>query len=163
MSEERKHRPRGILVVDDDEDHIQHVERRLKATGILNPVVGVTTAQEAFEYMRGKGRFKGVARPRPAVILLDIMLPDAHGSEFLEFLKNQEKTKDTPVVVLTDSDTTQSPTILRKYGADGLIEKPLSVDSFNRAMEPIGTDWLVYDKDHKDGDGIEVETMPDED
>lgn len=146
----------GILMVDDDEEHVESTRAKLQGAGVENPVVHVETAAEAYEYMRGKGRFQGVPRPRPGVILLDLSLPDAHGSEFLEFMQQHEKLKNTPVIVLTDAETTQSPSVLRGLGALGLIEKPVSLDSLLRAVRNMDEDWLVI-SGPKDDEGIEVE------
>lgn len=152
------HHPLGVLLVEDDEEHARHVKDRLRKAGITNPVMNVDTAEEAYRYLSGKGRYQGMARPKPAIILLDITLPDAHGSEFLEFLKQHHRIKEMPVVVLTDSDTTQSPTALRGLGAAGIIEKPLSLDQFLRTVEAVGSkDWLQFERAAGAGGGIEVE------
>jgi DNA-binding response OmpR family regulator len=139
MSEEEKGL-RPILLVEDDDKEVTGCIRKFEASGILNQVVPITTAAEAFEFLTRRGRHAGSTHRNPGVILMSLSLPDAYGGEFLEFLKG--KSMKIPIVVLTDSETTQSPAMLRNVGADGIMEKPIGLDGFLRAVKPLEPDWL---------------------
>jgi len=154
MSESEKGLRPILLIVDDDKE-IAGCKRKFDATGVLNPVVSITSAGEAFEFLTRRGRHAGATHRNPGVILMSLSLPDAHGSEFLEFLK--EKHMKIPVVVLTDSESTQSPAMLRSIGADGIMEKPISVDGFLRAVNPLEPDWLEMRRLGRAPSGIDVD------
>lgn len=61
--------------------------------------------------------------PLPAIVLLDIVLPKKDGFEILEGLRSQERTKNVPVILLTNLG--QKPDVERgiKLGADDYIIK----------------------------------------
>ncbi len=79
-----------ILVVDDEEDLLLLLEKRLTAEGY--EVIKAATGQEALQ----KAKIW-----KPNLILLDIMLPDIDGGEVKERLKEDPETKNTPIVFLT--------------------------------------------------------------
>ena len=60
---------------------------------------------EGYEILLASGGQEGVVKAienKPALILLDIMMPKMDGFEVLETLKGNDNTKDIPVVVLTN-------------------------------------------------------------
>lgn len=61
----------------------------------------------------------------PDVILLDIMMPDMDGLDVLSRLKQNESTKETPVVMLSSSSNAHNVTEAVKRGAFGFIAKPI--------------------------------------
>jgi CheY-like chemotaxis protein len=154
MSDEEKGM-RPILLIEDDDDEIAGCVRKFEASGVLNPVVAITTAAEAFEFLTRRGRHAGSRHRNPGVILLDLSLPDAYGGEFLEFLKS--KSMKIPIVVMTEADTTQSPAMLREVGADGVMEKPIGLDGFLRAVKPLDPDWLEMRRLGSATAGIDVQ------
>lgn len=60
----------------------------------------------------------------PDLILLDIMMPIMDGFEVLQELKNNEETKNIPVIILTALDGEQNIEKCWKLGAAGYIPKP---------------------------------------
>jgi DNA-binding response OmpR family regulator len=139
MSDEEKGL-RPILLVEDDDEEIAGCVRKFEASGVKNQVISIGSAGEAYEFLTRRGRHAGSKHRNPGVILVSLSLPDAYGGEFLEFLK--QKSVKIPIVVMTDSETTQSPSMLRNLGADGVMEKPIGLDGFLRAVSPLEPDWL---------------------
>jgi CheY-like chemotaxis protein len=66
----------------------------------------------------------------PDLILLDLNLPDIHGSEVIEILKNDQITKSIPVVVVSADALPQQLQKLMIAGANSYITKPINVISF---------------------------------
>jgi two-component system, chemotaxis family, chemotaxis protein CheY len=58
------------------------------------------------------------------LVLLDLNMPDIHGLEVLRFMRAHESFKDTPVVVLTTRDDTQSRDSAYRDGATLYLTKP---------------------------------------
>ena len=64
---------------------------------------------------------------KPFLILLDLNLPDIHGSEVLKLLQNEEKTKSIPVVVISADAMSKQIEKLINLGARHYLTKPLDV------------------------------------
>ncbi len=96
-----KHRPpgggRSILVVDDD----PAVRGPLRA-------MHARDGWEVREAENGRTALEGIAEAVPAVVLLDLMMPEMDGFEFVEALRAVEAWRELPVVVLTAKDVTRA-------------------------------------------------------
>ncbi len=106
-----------ILVVDDEPDIVQVVSFRLRNAGY-----DVVTA------LSGRKGLDLVESERPDLILLDLRLPDIEGYDICEKLKNDEKYKSIPVVLLTASIISGSVKKLESSGADDCILKPFDYE-----------------------------------
>ncbi len=80
-----------VLLVEDDDDLRNLMIHKLSKEGLA--VEGVSNGKDAFEKLN---------QQQPKVILLDLILPDINGFEILENLKKDEKTKNIPVVILSN-------------------------------------------------------------
>lgn len=63
----------------------------------------------------------------PSMVILDVMLPEQSGLEILKLLKNNEKTSDIPVIMLTAKGTEFDKVIGLDSGADDYISKPFGM------------------------------------
>lgn len=86
-----------ILVVEDDEPTRSLTVRHLAAQG-----------WQVHEAVNGREALERVAATRPAVILLDLMMPEMNGFDFVEHLRRNESWRDIPVVVVTAMDLSPS-------------------------------------------------------
>jgi CheY-like chemotaxis protein len=73
----------------------------------------------------------------PDLILLDLNLPDIHGSEVLRMLKANENTRGIPVVVVTADAVPDHLRPLLKEGAMDCLIKPLEIDNFLHILDKI--------------------------
>jgi CheY-like chemotaxis protein len=83
-----------IVVIDDEPRDARLIRRLLEATG----------RYRVYEALDGESGLTAVREHKPALIVLDLMLPDMPGQELLERLNADADTKDIPVVVLTAKD-----------------------------------------------------------
>ncbi len=60
----------------------------------------------------------------PDLILLDVMMPDIDGFKVCQYLKENEDTKDIPIMFLTARGSDGDLELGRKAGADGFMTKP---------------------------------------
>ncbi len=105
-----------ILLVEDNPDDAELLEYAFRKAGIANPLLAVTDGDAAVEYVGGTGACADRRRhPLPELILLDLKLPRRSGFEVLGFIRGQDATRRTPVVVLTSSS--QRGDIQRAYEA----------------------------------------------
>lgn len=80
----------NVLVVDDDDDVREILRLQLEAAGYRTR--GASNGAEALEE---------VARERPALVLLDMMMPVMTGAEFVARIQDDERLRELPVVVIT--------------------------------------------------------------
>jgi CheY-like chemotaxis protein len=85
-------------------------------------------------------------RIRPVVVLLDLKLPKIDGLEVLRRLRADERTKFTPVVVLTSSKEEQDLINSYSFGCNSYIRKPVDFVQFVEAVRQLGLYWLVLHK-----------------
>src|SRR5439155_5491111 len=71
----------------------------------------------------------------PKLILLDLNLPDMHGSEVLEKLQRNPETAELPVVVLSADATPSQIERLLTTGARNYLTKPFDIDPFLAVVE----------------------------
>ena len=69
----------------------------------------------------------------PALVILDLHLPDISGEEVLKRLNAEPDTRDIPVIVLTADVTKGTAERLRQLGARDFLSKPLDVQRFLRS------------------------------
>ena len=104
-----------ILVVDDEEDILELVRFNLAREGYS--VICTTSGEETLKIAR---------KEHPDLIVLDLMLPGIDGLEVTKVLKNDPKTKDISIVMLTAKG--EEPDIVTglELGADDYVPKPFS-------------------------------------
>ncbi len=137
---------RNILLVEDDPKDIELILEALAAHKLANRVVVVRDGVEALEYLQYEGRFKSRRKGNPAAILLDIKMPRMDGIETLQAIRQDEKLKLLPVVMLTSSRL--EPDLLRCYelGVNAYVVKPVDFKGFVEAMKHVGVFWAILNE-----------------
>ena len=128
--------PVSILMIEDDEGHARLIERNIRRAGIHNAIRHFADGTAALEYIFNHS--DGPAQNGPALILLDLNLPDMSGIDILTRIKAEPRLKRTPVVVLTTTD--DKVEIQRCYdaGCNVYITKPVNYESFADAIRQLG-------------------------
>jgi two-component system response regulator len=136
-----------ILLVEDNPDDELLAVRALRKNKIMNKVVVARDGAEALDYLFGTGTYEGRDMGEmPQVILLDLKLPKVDGLEVLKRLRNDERTKVLPVVVLTSSKEERDLTDSYRLGANSYIRKPVDFAQFTEAVRQLGLYWLVLNE-----------------
>jgi len=117
-----------IMVVDDEEDILNLIERILSRRGHR-----VITARDGREALRK------LKEERPDLVLLDIMMPGLSGYQLCKIIKQSRETSSTTVAMLTvKSDDEDKVRALEDSGADWYFTKPIDAKRFARSVE-----WLL--------------------
>jgi two-component system, response regulator len=132
-----------ILLIEDNPDDEALTLRALKNNNIRNEVRVARDGQEALDYFFGP---EAANNPEPTVVLLDLKLPKVSGLEILRRLREEEKTKMQPVVILTSSLEEQDIVSGYKLGANSYIRKPVDFGQFLEAVRQLGLYWLVLNE-----------------
>lgn len=135
-----------ILLVEDNPDDVALTLRALEKNNFVNDVVVSENGVEALDYLFGTGQYEGQENPLPEVILLDLKMPKMDGLEVLHYLRNQERTRLQPIVVLTTSNEEKDRLESYRLGVNSYIRKPVSFDKFVEAIEQLGLYWLALNE-----------------
>ena len=131
-----------IVLIEDNEDDIVLTRRALSRNKIGNPLVVARDGAEALELLLGANGDS----INPAIILLDLQLPKVDGLSVLKRLREDPRTKLTPVVVLTSSKAEQDVVAGYNLHANSYIRKPVDFDQFTEAVRQIGMYWLLLNE-----------------
>jgi two-component system, response regulator len=134
---------RFILLVEDNGDDEALSIRALKKNGIKNDVVVMRDGVEAVQFLFGEGGASGgCGWHLPTVVFLDLKLPRLNGLEVLRQIRENNRTRMLPVVVLTSS--IEKSDLLESYGlgVNSYLRKPVDFDEFSQAVQQIGRYWL---------------------
>jgi two-component system, response regulator len=137
-----------VLLVEDNINDAELTVRELKKNNFANNLFHAKDGQEALDFIFAAGKFAGIrdlSYP-PKLVLLDIQMPKINGIEVLQRIKSDERTKNTPVVMLTSSK--EDPDIQKCYalGANSYIVKPVNFESFTQAIKNLGFYWLLLNQ-----------------
>ena len=122
----------NILLIDDDEIEIMKLERTLSKLEHNHQLIIAKNGEEALEILK---------ETTPEVIFLDLNMPRMSGLEFLEILKQDERMKYIPVMILSTSRNHKD--ILESYnlGIAGYIVKPLRFEDYVNKIKVIVDYW----------------------
>ncbi len=105
-----------ILIVDDEKDICELIELNLQSNGFKNIKIvndGKVAVDTSLDW-------------QPDLILLDLMLPEIDGIQVCRLLKNNEKTRNIPIIMLTAKSSEYDIVNGLDCGADDYITKPFS-------------------------------------
>lgn len=137
-----------ILSVDDSHDEAALLSAALHESGSDCALRSVTSAAEAMAYLEGRGPYVDRRRhPMPALILLDIQMPEQDGFALLSWLRAQEaEWRRLPVVMLTTAHNYEE--IRRAYdlGANSFLVKPAEFGELAAMLAQLVGYWLRYNE-----------------
>jgi CheY-like chemotaxis protein len=128
--------PVRIIMIEDDEGHARLIEKNIRRAGISNDLLHFLDGTTALEYLFNHS--EGPALNGPAMVLLDLNLPDMSGTDILARVKNDPRLHRTPVVVLTTTDDKVEIARCYDLGCNVYITKPVNYESFADAIRQLG-------------------------
>lgn len=126
----------NIIMVEDDDGHARLIEKNIRRAGIANAIRHFVDGTTALDYLFNAP--DGPAMNGPALILLDLNLPDMSGIDILGKIKADPRLRRTPVVVLTTTDDKVEIQRCYDLGANVYITKPVNYESFAKAIQQLG-------------------------
>ncbi|HVK56677.1 MAG TPA: response regulator [Burkholderiales bacterium] len=135
-----------ILLVEDSQTDAELTLRALKLKQFANQVTWVKDGAEALEYLFCEGQYEGRSNGHPCLVLLDLKMPKVDGIEVLRRIKNDERTKTVPVVMLTSSAEERDVVEGYQLGVNSYIVKPVDFDQFMTAVSEAGCYWATLNR-----------------
>jgi len=128
-----------ILLVEDDPRDAELTLRAFRRARLTNPVRVARDGAEALEILLPPD---GAAAP-PELVLLDLNLPKVGGLEVLRRLREDPRTRELPVVVLTVSQQDGDIAACRRLGVETYIVKPVEFVNLCRVTPNLSLDWAL--------------------
>lgn len=133
-----------FLLVEDDDIHAHLVLRSLEKARVSNEMFRVSDGAEAIAYLLQQGKYAD--KQLPDIILLDLKLPKVDGHEVLSLIKEDERLKLIPVVVMTTSDAESDRAKAYRHHANSYVVKPIDFDKFRQLVTDLCLYWSVWNE-----------------
>jgi two-component system response regulator len=137
-----------ILLVEDNVADVELTQRAFKKNRLTNNIHVARDGVEALEFLFAD---EGQAREL-SVVLLDLKMPRMDGLEVLRRMRDDSRTRNVPVVMMTSSSQESDLVASYDLGANSYIVKPVDFEKFTEAVRLIGTYWLLLNKPAGAGD-----------
>jgi CheY-like chemotaxis protein len=127
-----------ILIVDDDDGHVELVRRNLRRIALGNPIIALQDGDRALNYIFRRGEFAANVEEL-LLILLDINMPGSvNGVEVLRQMKADPAMRRTPVIMLSTTDDPREVALCYDLGCSVYITKPVDSVQFIEAIKRLG-------------------------
>jgi CheY-like chemotaxis protein len=127
-----------ILIAEDDDGHAELIKEGLEDSGICNKIIRFSNGREAWQFLSGAGENEVRDKNKGYLLLLDINMPEMDGFEVLKNIKQDEKLKDIPVIMLTTTDDPREVEECYKLGCNMYITKPVEFKKFTETLRRLG-------------------------
>ena len=139
-----------LLLVEDQASDAELALHAFRALGLERSVLRLRNGAEVLDYLFARGAYiERDIDDQPKLVLLDLKLPKVSGLQVLEAMRNDERTHDIPVVVLTSSKEACDVERCYALGANSYVVKPVDFDQFTEAIQHIGQYWLSMNETNR--------------
>jgi CheY-like chemotaxis protein len=132
-----------VLYVEDEEFDRFLMSRAFAKGGLGEKLKMVNDGQLAVDYLSGSREYANRQEyPFPAMVLLDLHLPELHGFDVLKWIRSHPVHSQLPVVVFSSSEREEDRSQARELGANEFVQKPGSGANFHSVVENLKDRWL---------------------
>ncbi len=124
----------SVLLIEDDKIEKMKVRRTMETLGLPHKIKEANNGEEALEVLNGPESL-------PDIILLDLNMPKLNGLEFLQILKNDDRLKYLPVIIVTTSANYKDLKRCYEIGIAGYITKPLKYEKYMEKLKIVLDYW----------------------
>jgi len=136
-----------ILLVEDNPDDVTLTLRAFKRSHLMNPITVARDGIEALDFLFARAADSGRASaPLPTLVILDLKLPKLDGLGVLKAIRDDERTRYLPVVIMTSSKEEQDLISGYALGANSYVRKPVDFSEFLEAVKVLGIYWLMINE-----------------
>jgi CheY-like chemotaxis protein len=130
-----------VLSIEDNQPDFVLLKNALeKIPDLLLDIINIDNGEDALDFLYKKKKFQSA--PTPNIIILDINIPNIDGKEILKVIKEDNKYKSIPVIILSTSDFYTDVEEMYKLHANSYITKTFDVKELYHKINMIGEYWL---------------------
>lgn len=133
-----------IVLIEDNDDHVELIRQTLEERRVANSIVHFDNAEAALAYLNRKGP------DSVSIVLLDLNLPGMSGHDLLKEIKESDRLKSIPVVILTTSAGEKDRAAAYKHYVNSYLIKPIDAGQFEKMVSDLGLYWGLWNKLEKD-------------
>ena len=116
--------PQPILVVDSDEQSIDHIASGLKESGYL--VITAPDGYDGYVSARNEG---------PNVIIANDLLPYVSGYKLSKLIKSDDRHRQTKIIIMSSSSGVAIDKMFKQSCADSMLEKPFQLKDVIKVLK----------------------------
>ncbi|MBO6605699.1 response regulator [Psychroserpens sp.] len=125
-----------ILLIEDDTIEVMKLNRATSSLNMNHQIIEAKNGEVALELLKDHSAL-------PDIILLDLNMPKINGIEFLRILKNDDRLKYIPTIILTTSNNQKDLLECYKIGIAGYVLKPLKYEEYVSKIEKLLAYWRM--------------------
>ncbi|WP_339662191.1 response regulator [Croceibacter atlanticus] len=126
----------SILFIEDDIVETMKMNRTINKLEVPYKIQEAKNGEQALDILNKGGEL-------PDIILLDLNMPKINGLEFLRILKDDERLKYIPTIVLTTSNNRKDVLECYRIGIAGYILKPLKYEDYVSKIHKVLAYWSI--------------------
>lgn len=131
-----------ILLVDDNADDVELTIMAFEKMKLEADIVVAQDGLQALEYLFATGGHSGRdVTQLPRLVLLDLKMPKLDGIGVLKRIREDERTRHVPVVVLTSSTEQRDLAESYRHWVNSYVRKPVNFKQFEEVSRQLGLYW----------------------
>ena len=133
---------KGILLIEDNPDDAALAVRAFRKLGLAAELTVRNSGEEALDYLLSRAADEHL----PSLVLLDLQLPRMSGLDVLKAMRDNDRTRLLPVVVMTSSDEERDIQCSYRLGANSYLRKPVEFAEFTEVVGQLQNYWLTLNR-----------------
>jgi two-component system response regulator len=147
MESRMRYGEKYILLVEDNSADEKLIILSFQENKIGNNVIVARDGQEALDFLFSQGKYQSRETGlNPQLIILDLKLPKIDGLEVLKCVREHERTRLIPVVILTSSREEEDIVKAYNLGSNAYVRKPVDFTELTKAMKELGFFWFLLNE-----------------
>jgi len=134
---------RPILIVEDNPRERELIASALTGYDLSRNVLTLGSGSEFMDYLGRRGPHHS-RTAIPALVILDLDLPDIHGLDLLKTIRHDREMSAVPVVIFSGSDSALDAAVARELRADGFIVKPTEFCDLQATVRSLAVFWASH-------------------
>ena len=136
-----------VLHVEDDSNDVLLFQHACQKAGVPLALQNVTDGDEAIAYLAGQAKFGDrTLHPLPNLVVLDLKMPRVSGFDVLLWMRQAERFRSIPVVVLTSSNHAADVERAYQAGANSYLVKPVDFNGLVDLARGIHGYWVTLNQ-----------------
>jgi len=127
-----------ILIAEDDAGHFQLIKKNLWLACVDNDILQFKDGRQILDFLLQRGDGPHLDEDKQYIMLLDVRMPRVDGLEVLAKIKDSEKLRRIPVIMLTTTSESSMVEQCYELGCSCYVVKPVDYHRFMEAVQNLG-------------------------